>query len=107
MKLADSRPPINNTHKVAKKQWAKWNRKAQMTFNSTYSWIRSNQMLFNHPDMPIIPENQWKTIAWNAAWISADCTMNKWWGNTGDGSGKPEVDVSIIYPAHLEKVRAN
>lgn len=26
----------------------------------------------NHPKAPKLPVNQWKTVAWNAAWIAAD-----------------------------------
>lgn len=63
---------IKNENRVPKKQWDKWTENARGIFNKAYDFLYYNQPLTTHPKTKKIPSNQWKTIAWNAAWIAAD-----------------------------------
>ncbi|UUZ75506.1 hypothetical protein LP414_27710 [Polaromonas sp. P1(28)-13] len=66
-----SKPQQENIHKVTKKQWKKWPDLAQRVFNDTFSSLVNNQSLMTHPKTEWLPEKQWKTIAWNSAWMAA------------------------------------
>lgn len=63
---------IKNENRVPKKQWNEWSEKGRGIFNKTYDFLYYNQALTTHPKTEKIPDSQWKTIAWNAAWIAAD-----------------------------------
>ncbi len=63
---------VKNVNRVPKKQWSKWSKEAKAIFNRCYDFFMSNQGTVNHPKAPKLPFNQWKTVAWNAAWIAAD-----------------------------------
>jgi len=63
---------MNNRYGVSKKQWKKWPEISQRMFNTTYEAFLLNQSLVTHPDTKKLPQEQWNTIAWNAAWLSAD-----------------------------------
>jgi hypothetical protein len=65
-----------NTHKVPARQWRKWPDICQRVFNETYAVMINNQDLFLHPKGQMAPEQQWKTTAWNAAWIAAEACKN-------------------------------
>lgn len=69
---------MENTNKVNRKVWKSWGEVGQAIFNQTYEWLVSNQALTIHPKQPPLPGEQWKTIAWNAAWVAADasCGIN-------------------------------
>ena len=43
-------------------------------FNELFRYMFDNQPLFKHPKAPLLETEQWKTVAWNAAWIAADLT---------------------------------
>lgn len=63
-----------NVNRVPKKQWMKWSAGARVAFNRSYEFIYYNQDLIIHPKAATASPIQWKTIAWNAAWIAADAT---------------------------------
>ena len=54
--------------------WKKWSKNARQVFNMTYRFMRDNQDLMIHPNTKKVPGLQWKTTAWNAAWVAADAT---------------------------------
>ena len=61
-----------NEFKVPKDQWSKWSKKQRGMFNDLYSAMMRSPSLFNsHPQAPTIEPDQWRTIAWNAAWNAA------------------------------------
>ncbi len=68
---------IDNKHKVMKKQWTKWNENSQELFNGLYEYMGENQHLFIHPHTIQIPQEYWKTTAWNAAFMAAQLTKIK------------------------------
>lgn len=39
-------------------------------FNRMYRHMLLNQRVFTHPDTPAIPDEQWQTLCWNAAWVA-------------------------------------
>lgn len=61
-----------NTHKVNARKWKNWPDICQRVFNHTYELMRDNQRIYIHPKSAIIPDKQWSTTAWNAAWEAAD-----------------------------------
>lgn len=63
-----------NTYRVPAKQWRSWPDIAQRVFNEAYSSCLHNQHLFLHPKTKPVPAEQWRTTAWNTAWIAADAT---------------------------------
>ena len=65
----------DNTHKVPLKQWKRWTPAARKVFNETYETMADNQGLFQHPKTAAVPQAQWTTTAWNAAWIAADAVV--------------------------------
>ena len=65
----------DNTHKVPLKQWRKWTPAARKVFNETYDTMVNNQGLFQHPKTAAVPQAQWTTTAWNAAWTAADAVV--------------------------------
>lgn len=68
---------IDNKHEVMKKQWKKWNEDSQELFNGLYEYMGENQHLFTHPHTIQIPQEYWKTTAWNAAFIAAELIKEK------------------------------
>lgn len=62
----------HNTHKVSARKWRNWPDICQRVFNETYECMLPNQSLFLHPKTAPVPDAQWSTTAWNAAWIAAD-----------------------------------
>lgn len=68
-------PAVPNHYKVQKKKWDKWTKNARGIFNAVYSAMTRNQELFNHPKAEKLPKAQWRTVAWNAAWLAADATL--------------------------------
>jgi len=63
---------IKNANRVPKKQWNRWSIGARAIFNRCYDYFMDHQETLNHPKAPKLPPQQWKTVAWNAAWIAAD-----------------------------------
>lgn len=65
-------PMATNTYRVSSKSWKQWSPQAKAVFNSVFGYMRDNQENFLHPKAPALPAIQWRTTAWNAAWIAAD-----------------------------------
>lgn len=63
---------IDNTYRVPKRQWLKWDDKQRQIFNYMYDYVSMNQTLFKHPKDAIDPLYKWKTTAWNVAFIAAN-----------------------------------
>ena len=63
---------MRNLNRVPTKQWLKWSIAARGVFNKTYVFLMRHPELITHPKQVKLPAVQWKTIAWNAAWIAAD-----------------------------------
>jgi hypothetical protein len=61
-----------NVNRVPVKQWAKWSPTARRVFNATHLAMTTDQDLFLHPKATPLPNTQWSTTAWNAAWIAAE-----------------------------------
>lgn len=62
---------IKNEYKVPKKKWQSWSKMAQVVFNRCYDHILNNQEIMKHPKAALLPDVQWKTVAWNSAWSAA------------------------------------
>ncbi len=54
------------------KTWGGWSEAARAVFNSVYQQMRREQRTFLHPKTAKVKDDQWNTIAWNAAWTAAD-----------------------------------
>lgn len=65
----------DNVNKVPLKQWKRWTPAARKVFNETFETMNENQGLFQHPKTAAVPQAQWKTTAWNAAWTAADAVV--------------------------------
>lgn len=63
---------MENTYKVQKKQWEKWDENEQYIFNSLFEMMLNNQSLFKHPGADYLLAEFWTTTAWNAAWMAAN-----------------------------------
>jgi hypothetical protein len=63
---------MTNKYKVQKKKWRRWSEQAKGVFNSVYSAMITGQQYMTHPKTARVPRWQWRTTAWNAAWIAAD-----------------------------------
>lgn len=66
---------MKNLYKVTAAQWERWTETQHQVFNSVYLQMTSNPELYSHPKMDKIPEGQWKTVCWNAAWTAADAVL--------------------------------
>lgn len=66
-----------NKFAVATDVWDGWSEAAQQVFNRLYWYMLQNQTLFKHPKAPLLEHVQWKTTAWNAAWIAANAVDGK------------------------------
>lgn len=66
---------IVNRYKVPKKIWSKWTEPARRLFNELHKSM-ADQQIYTHPKAPQLPRDQWKTTAWNAAWMAADMLSN-------------------------------
>jgi hypothetical protein len=62
-----------NKFKVKKSVWDEWSSLAQSVFNESFSFFSKNQDKMIHPRAPKIDQALWKTAAWNAAWVAANC----------------------------------
>jgi hypothetical protein len=49
-----------------------WSLEARRVFHYLYDFMMLNPASFLHPEADEIPEEHWKTIAYNAAWIAAN-----------------------------------
>lgn len=79
----------SNNHKVPLRHWRKWTPQARKVFNETYETMLENQELFLHPKQATVPQAQWKTTAWNAAWTAADAVVD---AAPRDGDVVSEID---------------
>jgi hypothetical protein len=66
--------PMGNKYGVVADVWDKWSPEARALFNGLYAHMYDNQPLFRHPKAPMLENEQWKTVAWNAATAAADIT---------------------------------
>ena len=66
---------VSNYNGVPSKQWKRWDNTGRYIFNQLFGWSVDSKVM-THPDTPDIPEDQWKTIRWNMAWLAADAYMN-------------------------------
>lgn len=64
-----------NVYKVPLAQWRKWKAAERITFNYMFSLMTKNQDLFLTPGA-VVPKRSWRTTAWNASWIAADCVRD-------------------------------
>ena len=62
---------MKNSALVPRRQWKKWPDIAQRIFNNTYYTMLENKHVMNHPKAKLNDE-QWTTVCWNSAWISAE-----------------------------------
>lgn len=69
--------PIDNTHKVPKRQWKKWGEAARRRFNQLFELMTDHQNFFTHPKAAEIPASHWRTTAWNAAFMAADMAATR------------------------------
>lgn len=60
-----------NRYGVSKGQWNRWSEHARDVFNKLY-WVMRRQKAFDHPDTELLPQDQWDTVRWNAAWMAAE-----------------------------------
>lgn len=63
---------LGNPHKVPQAQWKKWSPIQRVMFNQMFEVMSTNQHLFKHPKTWSVEPKEWKTTAWNAAWMAAD-----------------------------------
>lgn len=70
--MLDKGIDARNRYKVPQKQWRKWSRIARTVFSRVYMFMLHNERITVHPRSPKQTPAQWKTTAWNTAWISAD-----------------------------------
>lgn len=67
---------VENVNKVPKKMWSKWDNTSRYIFNQTFH-SASDQRVIKHPLTNTMPEDEWKTIRWNIAWLAADAANGK------------------------------
>ena len=67
---------VPNINKVPKKMWSQWDNTSRYIFNQTFH-SASDQRVIKHPLTNTIPEDEWKTIRWNIAWLAADAANGK------------------------------
>lgn len=72
-----TQPFVGNKFAVPADVWDSWSEAAQQVFNRLYWYMLQNQTLFKHPKSPVLEHEQWKTTAWNAAWIAANAVDGK------------------------------
>jgi len=63
--------------KSDKAKLKRWTEKGKKTFMDIYAFALNDQRHVTHPDTKPIPQDQWKTIAWNFAWLAADAVDGK------------------------------
>ena len=68
--LAESEA-CENLYGVSNRAWRKWNQQSRFIFNNVYHQMEF-QKAITHPKTFLMPDEQWKTICWNAAWLAAD-----------------------------------
>lgn len=70
--MSDRTP--KNKYRVNRKAWSKWTVVGKHVFNKTFETMMGDKELFLHPETVkrAIPDKEWKTTAWNAAFIAAD-----------------------------------
>lgn len=61
---------------MPKKVWKKWTISGKAVFNDVFEMMTDNQEIFLHPEVQPLPDEYFKTTAWNAAWVAADTASN-------------------------------
>ncbi len=74
-----------NVYKVPVKQWRKWSELARRVFNLHFYELKENQAILTHPKTQQISKREWRTQAWNAAWLAADSVMDSLRAISGEG----------------------
>lgn len=64
--------PVGVSNKYGVEVWDKWSPAQHKMFNGLYAYMYDNQRVFKHPKAPLLSDEQWRTVAWNAAWTAAD-----------------------------------
>lgn len=64
-----------NIYNVPNRAWRKWNQQSRYIFNEVFNQM-GDQTVVKHPLAPVIREELWKTIRWNAAWLAADAAWH-------------------------------
>ncbi len=62
---------VENKFEVPKKQWKKWNDVEQQCFIDLYESMIENPWAYD-PQLHMTYGEDWKTLAWNAAFMAAD-----------------------------------
>ena len=63
---------IRDINRVGK-QWRKWDEGQRKLFNAVYKNIMEfGATTFLHPKTEIPTPDEFRTVAWNAAWVAAD-----------------------------------
>lgn len=65
-----------NIYKVPVRQWRKWSELARLIFNEMFFTLKENQSVLTHPKTQPISKREWRTQAWNSAWLAADAAMH-------------------------------
>ena len=69
---------VHNAHSVPAKQWVKWSDFQRSMFNGLYDFLLGNQRIINaSPSFEQLPFEQWRVIAWNAAWSATSYVPDK------------------------------
>lgn len=72
----ERRHGAGNVYKVPIKQWRKWSELARRVFNLHFYELKENQGILTHPKTQPIGQREWRTQAWNGAWLAADSVMS-------------------------------
>ena len=65
-----------NCYNVNYRVWGRWSKEAQAVFNRSYKFYIKDKQFMIHPKADVPTLTHWRTTAWNAAWIAADCVDN-------------------------------
>lgn len=65
-----------NAFKVPVKQWRKWPEVARRVFNLHFYELKENQAILTHPKTQKVSAKEWRTQAWNSAWLAADSVVS-------------------------------
>lgn len=60
-----------NLYGVPNRQWRKWNQQSRYIFNCVFNQMEFQKSI-THPRSIQMPDEYWKTVRWDAAWLAAD-----------------------------------
>ena len=64
--LEDDKTPVNR-FRVPRRMWSGWTVVGRHVFNKTFQYMNENQQFFKHPSADHVPDEYFRTTAWNAA----------------------------------------